>query len=211
MVERHGLLAFTLPVMVESKQYEMYTLPFMVERKQHEIYTHPFVVERHNTDTLPFMIEETDQVVYSNMRVDNMYKHTSEVSSLYWNTQSSWSETFNLKNAAFSTLVWLCCSSRTLSTWTNNFTTRAVKLFAFVWKQRWSVSIIYAYVCQLFGTIAYTCGYCSKQMQTISPHMGWNCLYVLMSPIYLVFSSWYLFNTRRKLQQHDRLCSILPP
>ena len=108
-------------------------------------------------------------------------------------------------------IVWLCCSSRTLSTWANNFTTCAVKLFAFVWKQRWSVSIIYTYVFQLFGTIACTCGYCSKQMQTISPHVGWNCLYVLMSPIYLVFSSWYLFNTRRKLQQHDRLCSILPP
>ena len=91
MVERHGLLAFTLPVMVESKQHEMYTLPFMVERKQHKIYTHPFVVERHNRDALPFMVEETYQVAYSNMRVDNMYKHTSE--------------TFNLENAGFSTCL----------------------------------------------------------------------------------------------------------
>ena len=89
-------------------------------------------------------------------------------------------------------IIWLCCSSRTLSTRTNNSTTGAVKLFAFVWKQRWSVSIIYAYVFQLFGTIACTCGYCSEQMQTISPHTCWNCLYILTSPIYLVFSSWYL-------------------
>ena len=122
MVERHGLLAFTLPVMVESKQHEMYTLPFMVERKQHEmytlpfmverkqhkIYTHPFVVERHSRDALPFMVEETGQVVYSNIRVDNMYKHTSEVSSLYWNAQSLWSETLNLKNAGFSTCLEIC-------------------------------------------------------------------------------------------------------
>ena len=76
MVERHGLLAFTLPVMVESKQHEMYTLPFMVERKQHEmytlpcmverkqheIYTQPFVVERHNRDALPCMVEETREI-----------------------------------------------------------------------------------------------------------------------------------------------------
>ena len=103
MVERHGLLAFTLPVMVESRQHEMYTLPFMVERKQHKIYTQPFVVERHNRDALPCMVEETDQVVYSNRRVDNMYKHTSGASSLYWNAQSSWSETLILKNGGFST------------------------------------------------------------------------------------------------------------
>ena len=32
-------------------------------------------------------------------------------------------------------IVWLCCSSRTLSTWANNFTTRVVKLFAFVWNK----------------------------------------------------------------------------
>ena len=35
-------------------------------------------------------------------------------------------------------------------------------------------------------------GYCSKQMQTISPHTWWTYLYLLTSPIYLVFSSQYL-------------------
>ena len=66
------------------------------------------MVERHNRDALPFMIEETGPVIYSNIRVDNMYNHTSEVSSLYWNAQSSWSETLNLKNAGFSTCLELC-------------------------------------------------------------------------------------------------------
>ena len=58
-------------------------------------------------------------MAYSNMRVNNMYKHTSEVSSLYWNTQSSWSETLNLKNGGFSTCLEfspeLCKSDYTFS------------------------------------------------------------------------------------------------
>ena len=36
-------------------------------------------------------------------------------------------------------IICLCCSSRTFSTWINNFTMHAVKSFAFVWKQRWSI------------------------------------------------------------------------
>ena len=38
-------------------------------------------------------------------------------------------------------------------------------------------------------------GYCSKQMQTISPHTWWTYLYLLTSPIYLVFSSQYLLSS----------------
>ena len=52
--------------------------------------------------------------------------------------------------------IWLCCSSNIINSNKQfNFTMCVVKLFAFVWKQRWSVSIIYAYVFQLFGTIAW--------------------------------------------------------
>ena len=89
-------------------------------------------------------------------------------------------------------IICLCCSSRTFSTWTNNFTTHAVKSFAFVWKQRWSIFIIYMYISPLFGAVACTCGYCSKQMQTISLCAWWTCLYILTSPTYLVISPWYL-------------------
>ena len=89
-------------------------------------------------------------------------------------------------------IICLCCSSRTFLTWTNNFTTHTVKLFAFVWKQRWSSSIIYMYISLLFGAVACIYGYCSKQMQTTSPCMWWTCLYILTSPTYLVINSWYL-------------------
>ena len=74
-------------------------------------------------------------------------------------------------------IICLCCSSRTFSTWTNNFTMHMVKLFAFVWKQRWSSSIIYMY------------------MQTTSPCTWWTCLYILTSHTYLVISSWYLLSS----------------
>jgi hypothetical protein len=97
-------------------------LPFnMVEEKICDTHAFPFMVGklRHNRDALPFMVEEICQVAYSNMRVDNMYKHTSGVSPLYWNAQSSWSETLNLKSGGFSTCVELspdlCKSDYTFS------------------------------------------------------------------------------------------------
>ncbi|KIJ93224.1 hypothetical protein K443DRAFT_112348 [Laccaria amethystina LaAM-08-1] len=98
-------------------------LPFnMVEEKICDTHTLPFMVGklRHNRDALPFMVEEICQVAYSNMRrVDNIYKHTSGVSPLYWNAQSSWSETLNLKSGGFSTCVELspdlCKSDYTFS------------------------------------------------------------------------------------------------
>jgi hypothetical protein len=72
-----------------------------------------------DTHALPFMVEEICQVAYSNMRVDDMYKHTSGVSPLYWNAQRSWSETLNLKSGGFSTCVELspdlCKSEYTFS------------------------------------------------------------------------------------------------
>ena len=46
--------------------------------------------------------------------------------------------------------ICLYCSSRTFWIWSNNFTTHTVKLFAFVWKQRWSISIICMYISLLF-------------------------------------------------------------
>ncbi|KIJ91341.1 hypothetical protein K443DRAFT_115149 [Laccaria amethystina LaAM-08-1] len=97
-------------------------LPFnMVEEMICDTHALPFMVGklRHNRDALPFMDEEICQVAYSNMRVDNMYKHTSGVSPLYWNAQSSWSETLNLKSGGFSTCVELspdlCKSDYTFS------------------------------------------------------------------------------------------------
>ncbi|EDQ98684.1 uncharacterized protein LACBIDRAFT_335740 [Laccaria bicolor S238N-H82] len=84
-------------------------LPFnMVEEMICDTHALPSMVGklRNNRDALPFMVEETGQVAYSNMRVDKMYKHTSGVSPLlYWNAQSSWSETLNLKNGGFSTCL----------------------------------------------------------------------------------------------------------
>ncbi|EDQ98751.1 uncharacterized protein LACBIDRAFT_296778 [Laccaria bicolor S238N-H82] len=81
-------------------------LPFnMVEEMICDTHVLPSMVGklRNNRDALPFMVEETGQVAYSNMRVDKMYMHTSGVSPLlYWNAQSSWSETLNLKNGGFS-------------------------------------------------------------------------------------------------------------
>jgi hypothetical protein len=110
--------------MVERKKHKLYTHPFIVERHgllAHN--THPFMVERHNKDALPFMVErkqheETD-IAYPNMRYDNIHKHTSGVSPLYWNAQSPWSETLNLKNGGFFTCVelspGLCRSDYTFS------------------------------------------------------------------------------------------------
>ena len=98
-------------------------LPFnMVEEMLCDTHALPFMVGklRNNRDALPFMVEEIGQVTYSNMRVDNMYKHTSEISPLlYWNAQSSWSETLNLINGGFSACLELspelCKSDYTFS------------------------------------------------------------------------------------------------
>ena len=98
-------------------------LPFnMVEEMICDTHALPFMVGklRNNRDALPFMVEETGQVAYSNMRVDKMYKHTSGVSPLlYWSVQHSWSETLNLKNGGFSTCLELspelCRSDYTFS------------------------------------------------------------------------------------------------
>jgi hypothetical protein len=107
-----------LPFMV-GEMRNTHALPFMAGEMRHT-YALPFMVgETRHTYALPFMVEETGQVAYPNMGVDNMYKHTSGVSPLYWNAQSSWSETLNLKNGGFSTCVELspelCKSDYTFS------------------------------------------------------------------------------------------------
>ena len=97
-------------------------LPFnMVEEMLCDIHALPSIVGklRNNRDALPFMVEETGQVAYSIMRVENMYKHTSGVSPFYWNAHGSWSETLNLKNGGHTTCLELspelCKSDYTFS------------------------------------------------------------------------------------------------
>ena len=104
------------PSLLAANHHLVEALPFnMVERKKKMIYTHPFMVERHGLLALthPFVVERKWH------GIDNIYKHTSGVSPFYWNAQSSWSETLNLKNAGFSTCVELspelCKSYHTFS------------------------------------------------------------------------------------------------
>ena len=108
--------------MVEEMLCDTHALPFMVGKLRNNRDALPFMVgkSRHNREALPFMVEETGQVAYSNMGVESNHKQTSEVSYLlYWNAQSSWSETLNLKNGGFSTCLELspelCKSDYTFS------------------------------------------------------------------------------------------------
>ena len=122
----------------------------------------------------------------------------NQTTSNYDVRQGSSEPALGFRRSLAHVIIWRCCSSRTFSTCTNNFTACAVKLFAFVWTTccclsfpltGWAGVLMPNFLnlnkqfyhciwCGLYVPISFS--HPLKQMQTISPHAGWICLYILL-------------------------------
>ena len=137
----------------------------------------------------------------------------------------------------------LCCSFRTFSTWTDNLTAHMVKLFTFVWKQRW---LFLSSTCMFFNCLV-VLPVCVDIVQNRCKQFHHPCGEIICTYWclqYSIFGSlWYLHSSniiqgenwvfhlvksnKREItmlncefhisiknephQQHDTLCSMMPP